>query len=91
MRLHASAGVQHAFNSHWTLSADWTHEEGIHGYRRYIYQAGYTLFSPLYASDLATQQQYVPDITVFRSDNRSRYDGLSVHLQANLSAASAWS
>jgi hypothetical protein len=83
--LHASAGVQHAFNSHWTLGADWTHEEGNHGYRRYIYQAGYTLFSPLYAGDLATQQQYVPNITVFRSDNRSRYDGLSVHLQANLS------
>src|ERR1700691_3425224 len=83
--LHASAGVQHAFDSHWTLGADWTHEEGNHGYRRYTYQAGYTLFSPLYASDLATQQQYVPNLTVFRSDNRSRYDGLSVHLQANLS------
>ena len=83
--LHASAGVQHAFNSHWNLGADWTHEEGNHGYRRYIYQAGYTLFSPLYAGDMATQQQYVPNITVFRSDNRSRYDGLSVHLQANLS------
>jgi hypothetical protein len=83
--LHASAGVQHAFNSHWTLGADWTHEEGNHGYRRYKYQAGYTLFSPLFSSDAATQQQYVPDISVFRSDNRSRYDGLSVHLQANLS------
>jgi len=83
--LHASAGVQHAFNSRWTLGADWTHEEGNHGYRRYIYEAGYTLFSPLYADDAATQQQYVPNITVFRSDDRSRYDGLSVHLQANLS------
>jgi outer membrane receptor protein involved in Fe transport len=83
--LHASAGVQHAFNSHWTLGTDWTHEEGNHGYRRYIYQAGYTLFSPLFSSDAATQQQHVPDMTVFRSDNRSRYDGLSVHLQANLS------
>jgi outer membrane receptor protein involved in Fe transport len=83
--LHASAGVQHAFNSHRTLGTDWTHEEGNHGYRRYIYQAGYTLFSPLFSSDAATQQQHVPDMTVFRSDNRSRYDGLSVHLQANLS------
>jgi len=78
--LHASAGVQHAFNSHWTLGADWTHEEGNHGYRRYMYQAGYTLFAP----DPAVQQD-VPNITVFRTDNRSRYDGLSVHLQANLS------
>ena len=46
--LHASAGVQHAFNSHWMLGADWTHEEGFM-LRRYQYQAGYTLFSPLFA------------------------------------------
>ena len=45
---------------------------------------GYTLFSPLFASDVATQQANVPDITVFRSDNRSRYDGMSIHLQGNL-------
>jgi len=83
--LHASGGVEHAFNSHWMMSADWTHETGVHAYRRYQYQAGYTLFSPLYSQDLATQQQYVPNITVFRDDNRSRYDGLSLHLQANVS------
>jgi len=83
--LHASGGVEHAFNSNWMMSADWTHEEGVHGYRRYQYQAGYTLFSPLFASDLAAQQQNVPDLTVFRSDNRSRYDGLSIHLQGNVS------
>jgi len=83
--LHASAGLQHAFNTHWTFSADWTHEEGNHAFRRYQYQAGYTLISPLYSSDMATQEQYVPDITVYRTDNRSRYDGVSVHLQANLS------
>jgi hypothetical protein len=83
--LHASAGVEHAFNSKWMISADWTHEEGVHGYRRYQYQAGYTLFSPLFADNLAAQQQNVPDLTVFRSDNRSRYDGLSIHLQGNVS------
>ena len=83
--LHASGGVEHAFNSHWMMSADWTHETGVHAYRRYQYEAGYTLFSPLYSQDLATQQQYVPNITVFRTDNRSRYDGLSLHLQANVS------
>ena len=38
--LHASAGVQHAFGSKWMLSADWTHEAGVHAYRRYQYQAG---------------------------------------------------
>jgi hypothetical protein len=83
--LHATAGVEHAFNSHWMVSADWTHEAGVHSYRRYEYQAGYTLFSPLFAQDVATQQQNVPNISVFRTDNRSRYDGLSVHLQANVS------
>ncbi len=81
--LHATAGAEHAFNSHWMLSADWTHEAGVHSYARYQYQAGYTLFSPLFASDMATQQANVPDLTVFRSDNRSRYDGLSIRLQAN--------
>ncbi|HVN03308.1 MAG TPA: carboxypeptidase regulatory-like domain-containing protein [Bryobacteraceae bacterium] len=83
--LHVSAGAEHAFNSRWMVAADWTHEEGVHGYRRYDYQAGYTLFSPLFASDTAAQQASVPDMTVFRSDNRSRYDGLSVHLQGNYS------
>ncbi len=84
--LHASAGVEHAFNSKWMMSADWTHEEGVHAFRRYEYQAGYTLFSPLFADNLAaSSKQNVPDVTVFRSDNRSRYDGLSIHLQGNVS------
>ena len=83
--LHASAGAEHAFSSHFLASADWTHEEGVHAYRRYQYQAGYSLVSPLFSPDVETQQQNVPDISVFRSDNRSRYDGLSVHLQANTS------
>jgi hypothetical protein len=84
--LHITAGVEHAFNANWKLSADWTHETGMHGYRRYQYQSGFTLFSPLFpAVDLADQQANVPDLAVFRSDNRSRYDGLSVHLQGNVS------
>jgi hypothetical protein len=83
--LHASAGVEHAFNSKWMMSADWTHEEGVHAFRRYEYQAGYTLFSPLFPQDQATQEANVPNITVFRSDNRSRYDGVSFHLQGNVS------
>ncbi|MGA8026456.1 MAG: carboxypeptidase regulatory-like domain-containing protein [Bryobacteraceae bacterium] len=83
--LHASAGVEHAFSSTWTVRADWTHEEGVHAYRRYEYQAGYTLISPLYSPDIAIQQQYVPNVSVFRTDNRSRYDGLSIHLQGSVS------
>jgi len=82
--IHITAGIQHAFSPKWILSADWTHEEGVHAYRRYDYQAGYTLFSPLYSQDVATQQENVPNITVFRTDNRSRYDGLSARLQGNI-------
>ena len=71
--LHGSAGIQHAFNSKWTLSADWTHEQGVHAYRHYSYVAGFTL--PAAA----------PNLEVFRSDNRSSYDGLAFHLQGNVS------
>jgi hypothetical protein len=78
--IHATGGIEHAFNANWMISAEWTHEEGVHAYRRYQYQAGYTLF----AAD-AANQPYVPDLTVFRSDNRSRYDGMSIHLQGNIS------
>ena len=77
--LHASAGVEHAFNKNWIASADWTHEQGVHGYRRYEYKAGFTLFSPN-----PSFQNDVPDLTVFRSDNRSSYDALSIHLQGNV-------
>ena len=82
--LHATAGAEHAFNSKWMASADWVHESGVHGYARYQYQAGYTLFSPLFAQDQATQIQNVPDMAVFRSDNRSRYEALSLRLQGNM-------
>ncbi|HKV62068.1 MAG TPA: carboxypeptidase regulatory-like domain-containing protein [Candidatus Acidoferrum sp.] len=59
--LHATGGVQHAFNSDWTLSADYTLETGMHGYRRYDY----------------------PNVSVFRTDNRSSYKALMLHLQGN--------
>ena len=32
--LHATAGIQHAFNADWILGADYTLETGMHGYRR---------------------------------------------------------
>jgi hypothetical protein len=86
--LHSTAGVDHALNSKWTIGAHWIHETGMRGYRRYQYQAGYTMFSPLYPSDIATQQQYVPDVSVFRADNRSRYDALTVRMQGNTSRLS---
>ncbi|MBZ5659731.1 MAG: TonB-dependent receptor [Acidobacteriia bacterium] len=82
--IHATAGFEYAFNNKWTVSADLTHEEGNHGYRAYNYNSGFTLSSPLFASDQATQMDNVPNITVFRSDNRSRYDALMLHLQGNV-------
>jgi hypothetical protein len=83
--LHTSAGVQHAFGSKWTLAVDWVHEQGVHSYARYQYQTGYTLFSPLFpASDTTDQMDNVPNLSVFRSDNRSRYDGMMIHLQGNV-------
>ena len=78
--LHASAGVQHAFNEKWTISADWTHEQGNHSYQAFNYVAGFTLFAPAPAN-----QPLVPNVTVYRTGNRSVYDGLSVHLQGNVS------
>ncbi len=64
--LHATGGVQHAFNSNWTASADYTHEEGNHSYR------AYSFIVPTAAQ-------------VFRSDNRSSYNALMLHLQGNVS------
>jgi hypothetical protein len=61
--LHATAGIEHALNASWIMSADYTLETGMHGYRRYDYPSR---------------------ISVFRSDNRSSYSGLSLHLQGNV-------
>ena len=60
--LHATIGLQHAINSNWMVSADYTRETGMHGYRSYPYA----------------------DASVFRSDNRSAYDGLSLRVQGNV-------
>jgi hypothetical protein len=78
--LHVTAGVEHAFSANWTLRADFTHEAGVHAYRRYDYVPGESLFTPL-----AGQQDNVPAVSVFRTDNRSRYDALSIRLQGNIS------
>ena len=81
--LHATAGVQHALTDNWSVSADFTHEEGNHAYRAYNYTAGFTLFSPLFAPDVATQMDNVPNVTIYKTDNRSSYNALSIHLQGN--------
>jgi hypothetical protein len=60
--IHATAGIQRAFNARWSFSADWTLETGMHSYRRYDF----------------------PNVSVFRSDNRSSYNELALHLQGNV-------
>jgi hypothetical protein len=42
--IHITGGVQHAFNEHWLVSADYTHEQGNHGYRAFPYPAA-TVFA----------------------------------------------
>ena len=86
--IHTTGGVQHAFNQHWLMSADYVHEQGNHGYRGFPYTSGSSLFSPListsdptYATD---QASVVPNVNVFESDNRSSYNGLMLHLQGNM-------
>ncbi|HEY4904812.1 MAG TPA: carboxypeptidase regulatory-like domain-containing protein [Candidatus Sulfotelmatobacter sp.] len=87
--IHTTAGVQHAFNEHWTLSADYTHEQGNHGYRAYSYTSDANVFTPLISPSDPTydadQQSVVPNINLFKSDNRSSYNALMLHLQGNVS------
>lgn len=86
--IHATGGIQHAFNQNWLMSIDYVHEQGNHGYRGFPYTSGSSLFTPLiptsdpsYATD---QTNVVPNVNVFESDNRSSYNGLMFHLQGNV-------
>ncbi|MGZ7106568.1 MAG: outer membrane beta-barrel protein [Candidatus Angelobacter sp.] len=63
--LQASAGFEHAFTKAWRLNINYEHQQGVHQYRRYEYVSDITL--PATA----------PSISVFRTDNRSSYDGVS--------------
>jgi hypothetical protein len=88
--IHTTGGVQHAFNQHWLMSADYVHEQGNHGYRGFPYSGGTNLLTPLISSsepaqEYATDQaDVVPNVNVFESDNRSSYNGLLLHLQGNM-------
>jgi len=85
--IHITGGVQHAFNNQWLMSADYVYEDGVHGYRAFPYTSGTNLFTPLiptsdpnYAQD---QANVVPNVNVFESDNRSKYNALMLHLAGN--------
>ena len=86
--IHITGGAEHAFNEHWLASADYTHEQGNHGYRAFPYTSGTNLFTPLISTtdpDYATDQtNVVPNVNVFQSDNRSSYNALMLHLQGNM-------
>ncbi len=86
--IHVTGGVQHAFNDHWLVSADYTHEQGNHGYRAFPYAGGANLLTPLISSsdpEYSTDQaNVVPNINVFEADNRSSYNALMLHVQGNL-------
>jgi len=69
--IHVTAGAQRAFSEHWTASADYTHEQGNHGFRPFPYPA-------------VTSPVAIPSVTVFRSVNRSSYNALMLHLQGDV-------
>ena len=71
--IHATAGVQHAINANWIISADYTHEQGVHGYRGYNYTPGVNIDSD------------APTLSLFRSDNRSSYNALMIVARGNVS------
>ena len=79
--IHVSGGVQHAFSPNWSISADFLHQQGNHGYRAYNYVGGTDLFTPQLPQGDPDQAAFVPDVNVFHSDNRSSYNALLVHLQ----------
>jgi len=62
----ASAGLAHQINSAWDLSFQFEHHKGVHQYRAYQYAPGFTLPAD------------APFINLYRTDNRSRYDGASI-------------
>ncbi|HLQ52277.1 MAG TPA: TonB-dependent receptor, partial [Terriglobales bacterium] len=70
--LQASAGVEHTFNRNWAANVFYEHQQGVHQYRRYEYVAGVTLPAAI-----------DNNISLFKSDNRSRYDGVSFVVQHN--------
>jgi len=67
--LQASAAVERRLARDWTLSAQYELQTGMHQYRRYDYISGISLPAS------------VPDTSVFRSDNRSSYNGVSLIAQ----------
>jgi hypothetical protein len=69
----ASFELEHALTKSWTVDVRYEHQEGDHQYRRYEYISGVSL--PANA----------PRVSLFRSDNRSRYDGAAFGIRHRFS------
>ena len=71
--LTASAGYEHAFANNWRVNITYEHQQGVHQYRRYEYTPGFGI--PANA----------PAVSLFRTDNRSIYNGLALQVQHRFS------
>jgi len=71
--LTASAGFEHAFANNWRVNITYEHQQGVHQYRRYEYTPGFGI--PAKA----------PAVSLFRTDNRSIYNGLALQVQHKFS------
>jgi hypothetical protein len=76
--LQASAGFEHAFGNSWHIQVNYQHQQGVHQYRRYEYIGGITLNSTIAPGE-------EPNVSLFRTDNRSRYDGATFMVQHRFS------
>lgn len=87
--IHITGGAQHALNRNWNVSADFTHEQGNHGYRAYNFTSAVNLFTPLIPASEPNydfdQQSVVPNLNLFKSDNRSSFSALMIVAQGNVS------
>src|SRR6266481_5512477 len=79
--IQAGAGIEHAFAKTWRLNINYEHQQGVHQYRRYEYVAEDPVLVPN-----ATLPATAPNVSVFRTDNRSRYDGVSFAVNRSLSS-----
>jgi len=71
--LQTSAAVEHRFRDSWLLNVQFEHQQGNHQYQRNEYVSGFALPAD------------APNVSVFRSGNRSSYNGLAFQVQHSFS------
>jgi hypothetical protein len=71
--LQVSVGVERVLSPTWRLNIHYEHQQGVHQYRRYEYVSDFTL------------PPTAPSVSLFRTDNRSRYDGVAFQVQHSIS------